>query len=365
MRILYITNGLNGPGGLERVLSIKASMLAESFGHEVAILTLNNTHINPFYTFSSRIQMFSIPVSGGAIRYFVMYKRGIQSVVDQVKPDIICVCDDGLKGFFIPKIIRTDAKIIYERHASKLIEVSSHRRHFFKRLKVKFKWALMEYFARSFDSFVVLTSGNLKEWPDLSNILVIPNPLSFYPAEASSLLNKRVICVGKICFQKGQDLLVKAWQIVHAHYPDWELALYGKIDDAELLGNIALDQYGIKHNMPVRNIQEKYIESSIYAMSSRSEGFGMVLIEAMSCGLPCVSFDCHWGPRDVITNQVDGLIVENGNIEALARGICELIENTEMRIRMGTNARENAKAYLPAKIVAQWDKLFRELMGVS
>ena len=118
MKLLYITNGINGSGGLERVLSIKASYFAEQLGYEVHILVLNNAHENPFYDFSSKIKFHSISVNGNPISYFLKYKRGVQDVGTLLKPDVILVCDDGLKGFFLPSLITTKAKWIYERHAS-------------------------------------------------------------------------------------------------------------------------------------------------------------------------------------------------------------------------------------------------------
>lgn len=363
MKLLYITNGINGSGGLERVLSIKASVLAEQYNYEIVILVLNNSHLNPFYTFSSRIKLMSFPVGGNPLRYLFMYKQGIQKVVDSFNPDIISVCDDGLKGFLIPKIIKTEARIIYERHVSKLIELQAKKKSGLQKLLARGKWALMEQLASSFSKFIVLTKGNLKEWSTLSNVMVIPNPLSFYPKESSSLQNKVVICVGKISFQKGQDLLVKAWEQVHKKHPDWQLELYGKVNDEQLLAGVDLEALNIRHFLPEKNIEERYIDSSIYVMSSRFEGFGMVLIEAMACGLPCVSFDCDYGPSDVITNNKDGYIVANGDINDLAEHICKLIDNYHLRAEMGHNARQSAKQFLPMKIVEQWDALFRSLVS--
>jgi len=118
LKLLYITNGINGAGGLERVLSVKASYFAEEYDDDVHILVLNDAHLQPFYQFSDKIIFHSIDVKGNPLQYFLRYKNGIQQVVDNVKPHEILVCDDGLKGFFLPSIIKTSAKWIYERHAS-------------------------------------------------------------------------------------------------------------------------------------------------------------------------------------------------------------------------------------------------------
>lgn len=359
MKLLYITNGITGSGGLERVLSVKISMLAEDFGYEVHILSLNENGKQPFFDFSNKIVIHNITVGGNPLQYFLQYKSGIQNIVDEIIPNFISVCDDGLKGFFIPTLIRTDAKIIYERHVSKLIHLKGSI-NFIQKLRIQAKWALMERLAKNFSKFVVLTEGNKKEWPSLQNLLVIENPLSFYPTECSSLLEKTVICVGKISFQKGHDLLLLAWEKVWQKHPDWKLELYGHdLDNFLSTENFALKN--IHHFPPERNIIEKYLQSSIYVMSSRFEGFGMVLIEAMACGLPCISFNCNYGPSDILSKNSDGFLVENQNVLELSEKINVLIENEHLRKEMGANAKENVKRFFPQIIVRKWDQLFQSL----
>lgn len=254
--------------------------------------------------------------------------------------------------------------MIYERHVSKSIEM----RHYLSALKkwsIRIKWILMEILAKNYDKFVVLTNGNKNEWKSLQNMEVIANPLSFYPKESSSTQNRKVIAVGKQSYQKGYDLLLEAWQEVVKKLHGWQLNIYGKFDESQQLEQKA-NELNIAKNVnfypPEKNIQSKYLESSIYVMSSRFEGFGMVLIEAMACGVPCVSFDCPHGPADIINDGEDGFVVENGNIKALANKIILLIEDMELRKKMGANAKKNIKRYLPGNIVPQWDKLFRTLL---
>ncbi|QIG90341.1 glycosyltransferase family 4 protein [Chryseobacterium sp. POL2] len=358
MKLLYITNGINGSGGLERVLSIKASYFAEQMNYEVHVLVLNNTHESRFYDFSSNIKFHSIEVKGNPFSYFLNYKKGVQEVVRLVNPDIILVCDDGLKGFFLPSLITTKAKWIYERHVSKLIEMRDDF-GFGKRLIIHLKWWLMENLAKTYDCFIVLTEGNKKEWTSLQNMQVIANPLSFYPDRSSSLDQKVVICVGKISYQKGQDLLVKAWEKVHQAHPDWQLHLYGK-ENLSFLDTNKLT-HNIKYFPPEKNIKEKYLESSIYVMSSRFEGFGMVLIEAMACGLPCVSFDCDYGPSDIIVNQEDGYIIPKNNIIEFSEQLILLIEDSDLRKSFGNKAKQDVRRYAIENISQKWNQLFKSL----
>ena len=364
MKLLYITNGINGAGGLERVLSIKASYLADFYGYQVTILSLNNAHLNPFYTFSDKIKMKSIRVGGNPLQYTISYIKEIQKVVSGLNPDVIAVCDDGLKAFFTPLVLGKKTPIIYERHVSKLIEQQDSD-GFIKRITTKVKWVLMDALGNQFKKFVVLTDGNLLEWQHLKNLQVISNPLSFYPKESSALDSKKVIAVGKQGYQKGYDLLLPAWKIVNQKFPEWKLEIYGSFDPASNLEKLAKDlkiDTSVSFNIPVKEIQQKYLEASIYVMSSRYEGFGMVLTEAMACGVPCVSFNCNYGPSDIVKNGIDGYLVAPQNSEELASKLLLLIENEQLRKEMGVNAKENVKRFLPEIIVKQWDELFKNLV---
>ena len=113
---------------------------------------------------------------------------------------------------------------------------------------------------------------------------------------------------------------------------------------------------------PAKDIESKFLESAVFVLSSRYEGFGMVIIEAMACGLPVVSFDCPHGPADIITHRTDGFLAEDGNTEDLAKYLSLLMEDIVLRQRFGTQGRETAKHYLPEVIVKQWDQLFTQLV---
>ena len=364
MKLLYITNGIQGSGGLERVLAVKASYLANNLGYEVHILTLNDENRNPFYTFSPKIKFHNIKAKGNAFNYFLSYRKGIKKVIKNSKPNIISICDDGLKGMLFPILFGKKIPVIYERHVSKQIEIKTEKRSFIGEIKSKLIFNLMAFGGRRFDKFVVLTKGNLKEW-ELNNLQVIPNPLPFNSNEKSTLSNKKVLVVGKQGYQKSYDRLLEIWELVTKKYPNWKLEVYGKIDSSfkldEIAGNLGVAS-SVKFYPPVKNIQEKYKEASIYVMSSRFEGFGMVLIEAMSFGVPCISFDCPHGPADIIKNGEDGFLIENGAIIDFSNAIIQLIENKELREKMGIQAEINVKRYSPEIVVPMWDTLFKSLV---
>lgn len=357
MKLLYITNGINGAGGLERVLSVKASYLAEHYAYDVSILCLNDSDKNPFYTFSSKIRTYNIAVAGNTIQSLFAYKKGIQRIVKEVKPDVISVCDDGLKGFFVPKILGSTIPIIYERHAS--INLNTNRS-----IKGKLIRSLMQSQLKFFSKFVVLTPSNIKEWKG-NNSIAIANPLSFESQSVNSLNQKKVIVVGSHSYNKGYDLLLKVWEEVVIHHPDWQLNIYGKIDAKQQFVTLAT-QLGIKDSVrffePVTAIKQKFLESSIMVLASRSEGFGMVLIEAMACGVPCVSFNCPSGPGDIIKDGEDGFLISPENSTEMASKIILLMNNANLRKELGGKAKDNVRRYQPEIIMKQWDDLFNSLV---
>jgi glycosyltransferase involved in cell wall biosynthesis len=364
MKLVYLTNNISGPGGLERVISLKANYLIQHLGYEIHIISLNEAKPDPFYEFDKNIIFHNVDVTGSPLAYIFKYITKVKKFIKQIKPDVISVCDDGLKGFFAPIVIGKTCPIIYERHVSKKIAVQTEQQNNISKIATKCKFALMDKFGKKFDYFVVLTDGNLKEWK-LKNIKVIPNPLSFYPKEQSTLRNKKVLAVGKHGFQKGYDRLLKSWQLVQKKHPDWQLDIYGTIYEEVGLKQLSIDleiEDSVHFYEPVKNIAEKYEESSIYVMSSRYEGFGMVLTEAMSYGVPCVSFDCPHGPADIISHGNDGLLVANNDVQGLSEALLQLIENPKQRLKMGALARENVQRFSIENIAEEWNNLFNSLI---
>ncbi len=368
-KLLYVTNQICGPGGLERVLAIKTNCLIEEFNYSIHIITLNQPKDTPlFYNFNENIQLHNVTVAGNPIHYFLSYKKAIKSIVNTVGPDVLIVCDDGLKGLLLPRLISgINCPTVYERHVSKNIVLKEDNPSLLQKIKAWFTFKLMDYGASGYDKFVVLTNGNKNEW-GLKNLNVIPNPLSFNTKEESTLTNKKIIAVGKQSFQKGYDRLLKSWEIIIKDHSDWTLEIYGALDKSLGLEELAKElkvSEQVTFFPPTKDIANKYKEASIYVMSSRYEGFGMVLTEAMTYGVPCVSFDCPYGPSDIIENNVNGILVENNNIEALANGILFLINNEAARKEMGGKAKESTVRYLPVKIASKWDDLFKNLISSS
>ena len=217
---------------------------------------------------------------------------------------------------------------------------------------------------RRLDRLVVLTEKDRDAWVELDNVITIPNPLSIISVEKSLLSKKRVIAVGRYCHEKGYDHLLQAWSIVQDKCSDWQLAIYGDGNRTvyeRMKDELHIDSDRCLLNGRTSDIISEYVNSSIAVCSSRFEGFGMVVVEAMACGLPVVSFDCPWGPRSIINNGEDGLLVENGNIEKLAEAIIWMIQHPEQHKAMATKAVENVQRFRMDQIAEQWKSLFETL----
>jgi glycosyltransferase involved in cell wall biosynthesis len=365
MKILYITNGINGSGGLERVLSIKASYLADNFGYQVHILTLNNGDSNPFYEFSPLITYHDIKVRGNLLRYFLSYRKGIKKVLKKVTPNVISVCDDGLKGMLFPILFGNKIPVIYERHASIELNFIKNSKASVLRKGINYmNRKLMIYGANKFDEFVILTKGNQQDWPSVK-CTVIPNVLPFKISnENFKKREKTVLAVGTQSYNKGYDRLIEIWSEVYKTHPEWILKIFGKQNPnlklEQRIRDLGLEKVIILGD-PIKNIDNEYKNASIFVMSSRSEGFGMVLIEAMSCGLPCVAFDCPHGPADIIKHEEDGFLIEDGNNIQFSGAIMNLIESNNLRSQMGGLAKENSKRYSPELIIEIWNNLFQNI----
>ena len=215
---------------------------------------------------------------------------------------------------------------------------------------------------------VTLTEADKKDWGKhiATDIMVIPNMVTCYPDKITPYIErpKRIICAGRLDEQKGFDYLIEAWALIAKKFPDWKIDIFGHGDlkDAlnKMIANRKLENQMEIHN-PTDRIYDEYMNSSLYVMSSRYEGLPLVLIEAMSCGLPCVSFNCPNGPSEIISNGEDGLIVPFGNISELAKSIEWMITHKEERERMSQNSREKVKYYLAENIMPQWVELFNKI----
>ena len=351
--ILYITNGITGSGGLERVVSLKASYFADEYGYDVHIVTLNDENKAKFYPLSDKITIHNIDTTGNIISFYKTYIGEIKRIIKFINLDIIFVADDGLKGVLFPIIFKPKCKVIYERHTTKAIHGGG--------LKAKLISKIMDYGSSKFDNFIVLTNGNKKDWPKAKNLEVIPNPIPFSCEGVPDIfMRNKIISVGSLSKVKGHDILINAWGKIAHKFPHITLEIYGEKKDnyhdlISLIHEQKLEGRVIINN-PTREIKEKYLESRICVLPSRVEGFGMVLIEAMECGVPCIATKCE-GPMDIISNGNNGFLININDADDLVNKLAKMLLDEDLLNNLSSNCRITASQYRIDFIINQWNNL--------
>lgn len=377
MKILYVINRMRQLAGIERILTCKMNYLAEHTTHQIMLTTYEQQGEPLSFPINDNIihRPFNVPMPERTGKSFLgwikdnilarhTFKREFDKVLKELQPDIVIFTGYAFPvlDIIIETSRRIGARTIMESHVQG--ETVSITKYIFnptiRRLCASWDCHILKSLAFC-DCVVTLTHGDVAFWTKYtSRIKVIPNLLTVEPKQVNDYNIKRIICAGRYAPQKGYDLLIKAWQKVNGRYSDWHLYIYGNGNREPF--QTLVNRYCLSENIHLMeatpHIVDEFAKSSIYVMSSRFEGFGLVLAEAMACGLPCVSFDCPHGPRDIITDGEDGILVENGNIEALAKALEELMKDVSLRKSMGEKAINNVSRYDRETIMKQWEQLF-------
>lgn len=371
MRILYVTDALAIWGGIERVLSDKMNYLVREYGHEVYVVTADQGG-NPIpFPLDERIivkdlnirfhQQYKFHGIKRWIKYRELeklYRKRLASYIEETSPDVISCIRDGCTSAVLD--LRLSIPVIFESHAM-YKDVEFEHSTFFHRLSI-YK-SRKKY--NKLDKIVTLTQGDADDWKRVCNkIWVIPNVVHLNESGKYSQCNaKRAIFAGRFDLQKDVDSLAKVWTLVQQRHPDWTLVVYGngelKPHFEEIVSDLKLN---VRVHPAVLDIFDKYIESSMLLMTSLYEPFGLVLVEAMSCGLPVVAFDCPYGPADIIHDGEDGFLVEDRNLKMYSERVCLLMENEMIRQQMGKAAILSSQRYSSERIMCQWNQLFTEMV---
>jgi len=382
MKVVYCLTDASLEGGLERSICIKANYLADVAGYDVTIITTDKKHKHNFYTFSPKIDFIHLNINyrqlenlpffkkfSSLINKFRIHKQNLNDILLDIRPDI--AISTYTHELTMLSSIKDGSKKIVEHHFNKSfkkIEHSQLPKYSPERIIAFLAEKRRQWYVRKYDSLVVLTKEEKKLWKRIKNVEIIPNVVPFYPSLSSKTQSKTVISVGRLSYEKGFSYLLRAWQIVNLKYPDWKLNIYGDGSEYNKLIGFILNaglKDSVKIYFPLKEIEEEYINSSLFAMASLSEGFGISLTEAMACGLPCISFNSLYGPSEIITHGEDGLLVKYKSINKLAEAIMFLIEDNELRKEMGENAKINVKRFLPERIMPRWISLFEKVSGRS
>ena len=377
LKLVYITPALYMAGGVERVLTLKANYFAEHFGYNITIILTEGKDEPLFYALSNKIKVINLNIGFEELwtcsffkKIFVylkkqrQFKKALTNELMRIRPDITISLLRREINFI--NDIKDGSRKIGELHVNRANyrNFEANDSNFIKTLFAKFWMHSLVAKLKKLNRFVVLTEEDKDAWPELKNIRVIPDPLSFLPTKYSELKERCVIAVGRYVYQKGFDLLLQAWSKIEKLYPDWQLVIFGDGDRTpyeKQMKTFGVDAKRCHLNGPTPNIQQEYVNSSIFVFSSRFEGFGMVLVEAMACGLPVVSFDCPCGPKDIVRDGEDGLLVENGNIDLLASSLSRLMNDETLRQSMSKAGLKNVQRFNIEQIAEQWRLLFESL----
>lgn len=379
LKIVYCTPALYMAGGVERVLTLKANYMADVLGYDITIILTEGKDKPLFYPLSKKIKVINLDVDfealwtcSFAMKIIVylqkqrIFRKRLTEILMRLKPDITVSLLRREINFI--NDIEDGSRKIGELHVNRANyrNFEAGDTNFVKRLFARYWMHNLVSHLKRLDRFVVLTEEDKASWTELSNVEVIPDPLAFDIDQVSPLTNKRVIAVGRYVYQKGFDLLLHAWKLIEQQHPDWELAIYGmgeRMPYEQLIDKLKIDRNRCHLNGSTPDIKAEYLNSSLFVFSSRFEGFGMVLIEAMACGLPVVSFDCPCGPKDIVRHKEDGLLVPSGRPDLLAEALHQVMGNDSIRQKMATEAINNAKRFQLDGIAMRWKQLFEDILS--
>ena len=374
LKLVYLTPALYMAGGVERVLTLKANYFAEHFGYDITIILTEGKDKPLFYPLSDKIKVVNLNIGFEELwtcsftkKIFVylkkqrQFKNALTKELMRIRPDITISLLRREINFL--NDIKDGSRKIGELHVNRTNyrNFEANEANILKNLFAKFWMRSLVSKLKRLDTFVVLTKEDKKVWPELKNVTVIPDPLSFMPTQHSPLTEKRVIAVGRYVYQKGFDLLLQAWARIEKQYPDWQLAIFGdgnRTPYEQQMKELGVDSSRCHLNGPTTNIQQEYVNSSLFVFSSRFEGFGMVLVEAMACGLPVISFACPCGPKDIIKDGEDGFLVGNGNVAALVAKMSQLMGDESLRMSMSLIGQRNARRFSVEQIAGRWKGIF-------
>jgi glycosyltransferase involved in cell wall biosynthesis len=366
MKILYCTNQVNTHGGIERILSQKINFLIQEFGFEIYLLTFEQKNKKFVYELNDKLIHNDLNINYiEQISYFhpknllkvLKHYFKLKNAINKIKPDLIISISFTPDQYFIPFINKKIPKF-KELHSSGIVVGNLENN---KNWIVNyFKNTLFKVF-KKYNKLILLNNDELKYFNN-KNTIVIPNFTDF-EIEKTFEKEKTIIAAGRIADVKQFDELIYIWKIIHNEFPDWKIKIFGD-GNAIFTKNLKtlIINLGLELSFFIfpstENILIEMQKASIFAMTSRTECFPMVLLEAQVCGLPIISYDCPNGPRNIINNNIDGFLIENYNRELFSEKLKTLLKNQTLIDNMSINAKNSVKQFNNRVIMDKWYQLF-------
>lgn len=367
MKIVFSTDQIYLHGGIEKVMAQKANYFADVLGYEVIILTTEQKQHAPCYDLSSNIQLIDLNINYKREKSFVHpqnlakvpmhFMRWIQ-VLRKHKPQHLIVCNYAFDFYWTPFLFSKIAKY-KEYHSSRYLvqQARANAKGF-----LQMGYALQSAVERRYTKLILLNTSET-EFYSSAHKAIIPNPISRLPQQAK-LESTQAIAAGRLAPVKGFDALIAIWAKVVELEPTWTLSIYGQGEPgyvAQLQAQIR--QLNLEKHVFIReavpNLQARMLDYSMYLMTSHTECFPMVLLEAQAAGLPCVSYDCPTGPAHILSSDQDGFLVSNQNQEAFVEKVLFLIRNPEIRQQLGANAKKTVQRFSLETVMQHWQDMLK------
>ena len=379
MKIVYCLNSIRYLGGIQRVTVTKANALADVPGNEVYVVVTDNKVGAIVQPLSPKVHLIDLEINhyegdterstfGNLLVSFHkrrLHKKRLEEFLLNLRPDIVISVGTSEKYMLLSMKNRT-WKVIREFHFERFYRKKHALTRFDRLMASLTDFYEFHFKIKKYDKIVLLTHEDREaNWHNWTKTTVVPISISFSCENPSSLNEKCVSMVGRLEPIKNCGSMIRAFNMVVKRHPDWTLRLYGDGSEREKLQQL-IDDLGMHGNAELmgftNDVKTAFTMSSIACLSSLSEGLPLVIIEAMECGVPFVSYQCPCGPKDLITEGVDGFLVPVNDEETMANRICQLIEDEELRRAMGQAAKEKARNYHIDNITKQWMTLFNEVI---
>ena len=378
MRILIMHRSFALVGGAERVITDKANFLANA-GHQLLLVSYEQgQHPLPYELHPSvgykdldcrffTLSKYSLPLHFyHFLRLRNKFKKALHSTVEDFKPDVVVLASDWqtLMGAVVQSVNPIPVIAEFHNTYAHIMRKVESSENWLRKVMTQFYYRQTISNLRKCSKLVVLTEIDAQNWRrHFDNVCVIPNPVTQYPEVIDDIPkdNGRIIFVGRFNHEKRIDRLITAFSMIADRYPDWHVDVFGDGNEKENLLR-QIDECGLVNRVvihePTKAIYDEYKRSEMLVLCSEHEASPLVLVEAMACGVPCVSLDCPTGPRAIIKDGETGLLAKDGDVNDLASKIEWLIVHEAERKEMGLKARVFAASRKQDVVMGQWEKLY-------